>query len=53
MYILKYYIKSKYNNYTREIEKIFDDYIMLINFIKNNNIHDYEVFINYKKTKGR
>lgn len=49
MYILRYYIKSKYRNYSRQIEKTFNDYLLLVEFIKDNNLKDYEVFIEYKE----
>lgn len=49
MYILRYYIKSRYENYTREIEKTFDDYLLLVNFIIEKNLKDYEVYIKYKE----
>ncbi len=49
MYILRYYIKSKYNNYDRQIEKTFNDYLLLVEYIIDNNLKDYEVFIEYKE----
>lgn len=49
MYILRYYIKSRYENYTREIEETFDDYLLLVNFIIEKKLKDYEVFIKYKE----
>lgn len=49
MYILRYYINSRYENYTREIEETFDDYLLLVNFIIEKNLKDYEVFIKYKE----
>lgn len=49
MYILRYYIKSRYENYTREIEETFDDYLLLVNFIIEKNLKDYEVYIKYKE----
>ena len=49
MYILRYFIKSRYENYTREIEETFDDYLLLVNFIIEKNLKDYEVFIKYKE----
>lgn len=49
MYILRYYIKSKYNNYSRQIEKTFNDYLLLVEYIINNKLKDYEVFIEYKE----
>lgn len=52
MYILRYYIKSKYNNYSRQIEKTFNNYLLLVEFIKDNKLKDYEVFIEYKEVEN-
>lgn len=52
MYILRYYIKSKYNNYSRQIEKTFNDYLSLVEYIINNNLKDYDVFIEYKEVEN-
>ena len=53
MYILRYYIKSKYNNYSRQIEKTFNDYLLLVKYIIDNNLKDYEVFIEYKNKRSK
>lgn len=49
MYILRYYINSRYKDYTRLMEETFDDYLLLVNFIIEKNLKDYEVFIKYKE----
>lgn len=53
MYILRYYIKSKYNNYNRQLEKTFNDYLLLVKYIIDNNLKDYEVFIEYKNKRSK
>ena len=49
MYILRYYVKSKYDNYVKQIEESFDDYLLLVNFIISKKLKDYEVYIKYKE----
>lgn len=45
MYILKYYVKSKYFTFKRVIYKEFEDYLTLCDFVLDNlPFGSYEIF---------
>ena len=48
MYILKYYVKSKYFTFKRVVYKEFKDYDSLVKYVVENNlpIGSYEIYEN-------
>jgi len=47
-YILKYKIKSRYFGFVREYYKEFDDTFAILNFIENNQLLDWQLYIKKK-----